>query len=188
MGSADEVLKAREAAAERPVADAMVTCPKTHDPRSGLAKIRAFFEDDHVHVALIVAADRRLVTTIERSDLAAATSSSAPVAKLGTLIGRTAGPADTLGAVTAMLLREGRRRMAVVDGSGRLLGLLCLKRDGTGYCSDEGIRERVQRTAQPRNQHSHAPSADHAEQPATAHRPQLSISGTLRAYRGPARS
>ena len=49
----------------------MVTCPKTHSPRSGLEKIRAFFEDDHVHVALIVATDGRLVTTIERSDLAA---------------------------------------------------------------------------------------------------------------------
>ena len=69
----------------------MVTCPKTHGPGSGLEKIRAFFEDDHVQVALIVATDGRLVTTIERSDLAAATSSSAPVAKLGTLIGRTAG-------------------------------------------------------------------------------------------------
>lgn len=153
---------------EWPVADAMVTCPRTHGPRSGLAKIRAFFEDDHVHVALIVAADGRLLTTIERSDLAAATSRPAPVAKLGTLIGRTAGPADPLGAVTEMLLREGRRRLAIVDGSGRLLGLLCLKRDGTGYCSDEGIRERAQRTAQPRNQHSHALPAGHAEQPAAA--------------------
>jgi hypothetical protein len=163
-----------ETAAERPVADAMVTCPKTHGPRSGLEKIRAFFEDDHVHVALIVAADGRLVTTIERSDLAAATSGSASVAKLGTLIGRTAGPADPLGAVTATLLREGRRRLAVVDGSGRLLGLLCLKRDGTGYCSDEGIRERAQRTAQPRNQRSHALPAGHAEEPGAANRPQLS--------------
>ena len=134
---------ARETAAERPVADAMVTCPKTHGPRSGLEKIRAFFEDDHVHVALVVAADGRLVTTIERSDLAAAIPSSAPVAKLGTLIGRTAGPADPLAATTAALLREGRRRLAVLDDSGRLLGLLCLKKDGTGYCSDEGISERT---------------------------------------------
>jgi len=160
-----------ETAAERPVADAMVTCPKTHGPRSGLEKIRAFFEDDHVHVALIVAADGRLVTTIERSDLAAATSSSTPVAKLGTLIGRTAGPADPLGAVTAMLLREGRRRLAIVDGSGQLLGLLCLKRDGTGYCSDEGIRERAQRTTPPRNQHSSTLPAGPAEQLTAAPQP-----------------
>ena len=152
----------------------MVTCPKTHGPRAGLEKIRAFFEDDHVHVALIVAADGRLVTTIERSDLAAATSGSASVAKLGTLIGRTAGPADPLGAVTATLLRKGDAVLAIVDGSGRLLGLLCLKRDGTGYCSDEGIREHAQRTTQPRNQHSHALPASHAEEPGAA---------TARSYR-----
>ena len=138
------VLTVSETPAEGRVADAMVTCPKTHGPGIGLAKIRALFEDDHVHMALIVAADGRLVTTIERADLAAATSSFAPVAKLGTLIGRTAGPADPLAAATATLLRQGRRRLAVVDHSGRLLGLLCMKKDRTGYCSDEGIRQRAQ--------------------------------------------
>ena len=142
--------------ADRRVADAMVTCPKTHSPETGLEKVRAFFEDDHHHMALIVAPDGRLVTTIERSDLAAATPDSALIAKLGTLIGRTAGPADSLAAATATLLRAGRRRLAVVDDSGRLLGLLCLKKDGTGYCSDEGIRERAQRATQPQNQHSQA--------------------------------
>ena len=134
-------------ATEKRVADAMVTCPKTDGPESGLEKIRACFEDDHLHMALIVAPDGRLVTTIERPDLAAATSSSAPAARLGTLIGRTAGPADPLAAATAALLRAGRRRLAVVDDSGRLLGLLCLKKDGTGYCSDEGIRERASNAA-----------------------------------------
>jgi CBS-domain-containing membrane protein len=127
----------------------MITRPKTHVPGSGVEQVRVFFEDGHVHMALIVAPDGRLVTTIERADLAAATSSSAPVVKLGTLTGRTARPADPLGAATAALLREGRRRLAVVDDSGRLLGLLCLKKDRTGYCFDEGIRERAQRAAQP---------------------------------------
>jgi CBS-domain-containing membrane protein len=123
------------------VGDVMVTRPKTHGPESGLEKIVAFFSDEHVHMALIVAEDGRLVTTIERPDLAARPGSAA-VAGLGTLIGRTAGPADLLSAATATLLRKGRRRLAVVDDSGRLLGLLCLKEDGTGYCSDEGIRAR----------------------------------------------
>jgi CBS-domain-containing membrane protein len=136
-------MRASETQAVRRVADAMVTRPKTHGPGSGLAEIRAFFDDDHVHMALIVATDGRLVTTIERPDLAAATSSSVSVATLGTLDGRTAGPADPLAAATATLLREGRRRLAVVDESGRLLGLLCLTRNGTGYCSDEGIGERA---------------------------------------------
>jgi hypothetical protein len=87
---------ARKSAAGRRVGDAMVTYPKTHGPGSGLAEIRAFLEDDHVHMALIVAAGGRLVTTIERPDLAATTSSSVAAAKLGTLIGRTAEPADPL--------------------------------------------------------------------------------------------
>lgn len=142
---AERVPTARKSAAGRRVGDAMVTYPKTHGSGSGLAEIRAFLEDDHVHMALIVAAGGRLVTTIERPDLAATTSISVAAAKLGALIGRTAGPADPLDAATATLLREGRRRLAVVDDFGRLLGLLCLKRDGTGYCSDEGIRGRAQR-------------------------------------------
>jgi CBS-domain-containing membrane protein len=136
-------------AARRLVADVMVTCPKTFGPECPLERLRAFFEDDHLHMALIVAPDGVLVTTIERPDLAAATSSSTPGAKLGTLIGRTARPADPLGPATATLLRERRRRLAVVDDGGRLLGLLCLKKDGTGYCSDEGIRQRAQDATQP---------------------------------------
>jgi CBS-domain-containing membrane protein len=127
----------------RCVADAMVTSAKTHGLGSGLETIRAFFDDQHVHMALIVAPDGRLVTTIERPDLPAATSRSALAVRLGKLFGRTARPADPLGDATAALLREGRRRLAVVDDSGRLLGLLCLKKDGTGYCSDDGIRERA---------------------------------------------
>lgn len=125
------------------VADAMVRFPKTHGPGCIVDDARALFEDDHVHMALIVAEDGRLVTTIERGDLAAAVPGSTPARELGTLIGRTARPTDPLDATTAALLREQRRRLAVVDDSEQLLGLLCLKKDGTGYCSDEGIRERA---------------------------------------------
>lgn len=125
------------------VADVMVRSPKLNGPGTRLEEIRALFEDDHVHMALIVAIDGRLVTTIERADLAAALPGSTPANELGTLVGRTAQPADPLDAATAALLRERRRRLAVVDDSGLLLGLLCLKEDGTGYCSDEGIRERA---------------------------------------------
>jgi CBS domain len=131
-------------AAQARVADGMVTCPKTHSPDYGLGTVRAFFADDHLHMLLIVANDGRLITTIERHDLAAITSNSLPVTKLGTLIGRTVRPTDPLGAATAMLLRQGRRRVAVTDEFGRLHGLLCLKKDRTSYCTDAGIRERAE--------------------------------------------
>jgi len=120
----------------------MISYPKTHDLGTTADEIRAFFEDDHVHMALIVRTDRRLVTTIERADLSARPPVLTLAAELGTLTGRTVGPAQKLDAVTAGLLRERRRRKAVVDDCGRLLGLLCLKKDGSGYCSDDAIRQR----------------------------------------------
>ena len=138
-----QTLAARQHGVGNRAADAMVTCPKTHSPESSVEEIRALFDDEHVHIALIVGRDGRLITTIERPDLAAAVPSSTPVAELGTLVGRTVGPSSPLDAATAALLREGRRRLAVVDRSGRLLGLLCLKRHGNGYCSDEGVRARA---------------------------------------------
>ena len=125
------------------VADVMVRFSKKHGLGSALPEIRALFQDDYVHVALIVATDGLLVTTIERPDFTAALPGSAPARELGVLTGRTAGPADPLEAATAALPRARRRRLAVVDDSGRLVGLLCLKKDETGYCSDEGIRERA---------------------------------------------
>ena len=135
-----------------PVTDVMLNHPKVHDVGSSVAQMRALFDDDHVHIALIVAADGRLISTVERSDLAAATARSGPVAGLGTLAGRTVGPSSPLDAATAALVREGRRRLAVVDHCGRLLGLLCQKRDGRGYCTDEGVRSRAH-DVHGRNQH-----------------------------------
>jgi CBS-domain-containing membrane protein len=134
---------AQEGTVGNQVSDVMVTGPKVYGPESTLEEIRALFSDDHVHIALVVATDGRLITTIERADLAATTSSSTAIAGLGTLVGRTVGPSYPVDAATAVLLGEGRRRLAVVDHSGRLLGLLCLKRDGKGYCSDDGIRARA---------------------------------------------
>src|ERR1700739_755245 len=50
----------------RRVSDAMITCPVTYGPESPPEKIRVSFQDDHRHMALIVASDGRLITTIER--------------------------------------------------------------------------------------------------------------------------
>jgi CBS-domain-containing membrane protein len=135
------------------VAGVMVTSPKTHDPWCPLQTIRDFFDDDHVHMALVVAPDGRLITTIERQDLVGATVGASCAGELGTLVGRTVAPSRAVAAAREKLSRERRRRLAVVDASGRLLGLLCLKRDGTGFCSDEGIRGRAEER-QPLRRHS----------------------------------
>lgn len=125
-------------------ADAMVTCAKTLGPDSTLEDVRAFFEDDHVQMALVVATDGRLITAIERTDIAGEISSHTLAAELGKLAGRLVGPSFSLASATADLLRDGRRRLAVVDKRGHLLGLLCLKRGARGYCSDAGIRARAE--------------------------------------------
>jgi len=121
----------------------MITRPQTHDLASGLHDIVACFEDDHVHMALVVAPDGRLISTIERVELPPSGPASLRACELGTLTGRTIDPAAGLDATTALLVRQRRRRLAVVDDSGRLLGLLCLKKDCTGYCSDDGIGDRA---------------------------------------------
>lgn len=128
------------------VAQAMVTIPKTHSAETTGADLVELFENEHVHMALIVAPDGRLVTTIERPDLHH-NSMAANAIEFGTLDGRTVSPAQELDAVLTVLAKSGRRRLAVVDDEGRLVGLLCVKRDGTGCCSDEGIRERATSTS-----------------------------------------
>ena len=61
----------------------------------------------------------------------------------GTLAGRTINPHRSLESAMAILKRDQRRRLAVIDGSGHLMGLLCLKRSGDGCCSDEGVCKRA---------------------------------------------
>ena len=119
----------------------MVTIPNTHSPEITLEEIRELFEDDHVRMALIVASSGHLITTIERSDLNVASGTRA-ASTLGTLVDRTVAPSQSLAAATAALKRKCKRRLAVVEDSGRLVGLLCLRRDGNGFCS-VGIRRRV---------------------------------------------
>ena len=124
------------------VDEAMITCPATHRLGSSLAEIGRFFQDDHVHLALVVAPDGHLVTTINRADLAVRAASTTTAEACGTLAGRTVSPSDDLDAVAAWMTETAQRRAAVVDDSGKLLGLLCLKKTGTGFCSDQDIRQR----------------------------------------------
>jgi CBS domain-containing protein len=118
----------------------MVTSPTVHDPRTTVAQLRAFFRDDHVHIALLVE-DHKLVGTVDRSDLEA-TLKSQPASAIARLQGRTVRPDHTLAAAFKAMKRDDRRRLAVTSDDSTLLGLLCLKQSGLGFCSDADVRSR----------------------------------------------
>ncbi|MCO7219688.1 CBS domain-containing protein [Klenkia sp. PcliD-1-E] len=123
----------------RTAGEAMVRVPKTCGTGTTIGQARAFFADDHVH-ALLVVDGAQLVAVVERVDLTG--PDRAPVAALGRLHGRTVPPSEPVAVVAARLRAEGRRRTAVVDDDGRLLGLLCFKRSGRGFCTDADIAAR----------------------------------------------
>ncbi|WP_146031877.1 hypothetical protein [Arthrobacter sp. AFG7.2] len=105
--------------------------------------MRSLFGDDHVHMALIVDARGNLLTTLEPSDIPADARGAAKAAVFGMVRHRTIDPKLPADVATAVLQAAGRRRLAVVDGRGKLLGLLCLKRTGLGFCSDAGVASRA---------------------------------------------
>jgi CBS domain-containing protein len=124
------------------VAEAMVTDPKTHGPPTTVGELRSFFCDDHVHLALLVQGGR-LLSTVERHDLPMDLDDSAPAWPAGTLVGRTIRPDASAAAAHERMRRSGRRRLAVIDDHGALLGLLCLKASGDGFCSDRDVANRA---------------------------------------------
>jgi hypothetical protein len=129
---------------------------------------------------LVVDPRGRLLTCVERGDVPAAVSGSAAATDFGTLAGRTVDPSVPLQEATAALVSSGRRRLAVVDGRGRLLGLLCRKRRGHGYCSDAGIRARADERRGERYPGGAPPSP--CEDPAPA-QPPLHSSAPVRGLR-----
>ena len=127
-------------AADPTVADVVVRHPKTLDAGSTVAAARAQLADEHVHMVLLTR-DGVLLGTLVRADLARA-DEGAPALAHAVLAGRTI--AATVRADDALRVLVGRdeRRRAVVDEDGRLLGLLCLKRRGHGFCSDRDVAAR----------------------------------------------
>lgn len=121
------------------VADAMVTVPKTAPARISVAEARAAFADPKVHLLLLTRGDR-LATTLTRADLAGA--GAGPARRHGTTAGRVTAPSVPLDEAAGWMRRTGTRRLAVITGADRLVGLLCLKADGSGFCSDRDVRAR----------------------------------------------
>ena len=117
----------------------MLTHIKLSPANVTVRDLQRLFGDDHVHVALIVA-NGRLLSVIARTDLT--DRHSGPAVALGRLKSRVVAPDADLDQMWRAMLGSGRRRLAVVAADGTLRGLLCLKRDGTGFCSDPDVRAR----------------------------------------------
>lgn len=124
------------------VSEVMLTSVKTLLPTASLDEAAAQLTSSHVHMVLLVD-DDVLVGTLRREDLPPTWSDGQTAMSFSLLDDRTVPPDATLTAAREVMQRAGVRRLAVIDDAGRLLGLLCLKRSGTGFCTDEGVAARA---------------------------------------------
>ncbi len=123
------------------VPDVLLQRPKTLPADVSVARARGEFGDDHVHMLLLVGPDERLAGTLVREDLDGAVDG--PALEYATLEERTIDISLSAEAARQVLMAAGQRRRAAVDDEGRLVGLLCLKRRRTGFCSDVDVASRA---------------------------------------------
>ncbi len=133
-----------------PVSDVMLRHPKVLDAQATVDQARAALTDDHVHMVLLTEGST-LVGTLVRTDLPhpiqRSDQGSGPALPWSTLRDRTVPSATSADTVNKLLIERGLRRLAVIDHDGTLLGLMCLKRSRTGFCSDEDGASRAQSRA-----------------------------------------
>jgi CBS-domain-containing membrane protein len=133
-----------------PVSDVMLRHPKVLDAQATVDEARAALTDDHVHMVLLTEGST-LVGTLVRTDLPhpiqRSDQGSGPALPWSTLRDRTVPSATSADTVNKLLIERGLRRLAVIDHDGTLLGLMCLKRSRTGFCSDEDVASRAQSRA-----------------------------------------
>jgi CBS domain-containing protein len=124
------------------VRDVMATRPKTLPASASVDDARSALADDHVHMVLLTRG-AILLGTLVRADLPPTAPGDGPALPWSTLSGRTTAPDVPVAPVRQLLVRAGLRRLAVADADGTLLGLLCLKSSGAGFCSDADITSRA---------------------------------------------
>jgi hypothetical protein len=123
------------------VSEVAVTCPRIHPSTATVGDMRELFLDDHIHMALIVD-EGRLVAAVQRGDLGPGLADRVPARLIGTLVGRTVQPWVSSSVTLASMKATRTRRLAVTGEDGSLLGLLCLKSTGRGFCSDADVAGR----------------------------------------------
>lgn len=124
------------------VAQAMVRRPDVLPTDAGVDDVRAAFDDDHVHMVLLTDGDV-LRGTLVRGDVPDTAPDVQKARRFARLTDRTVSATEPTDAVLQWLTARQQRRLAVVDDHGRLVGLLCLKASGTGFCSDADVASRA---------------------------------------------
>lgn len=130
----------------RRVAEVMLRSPIVLAATAPVEQARAVLASSHVHMVPLTASGRvgePLLGTVLGDDLPApGRQGGDSVLAHARLVGRTV-RADLRAEDARRAMRTaGHRRLAVVDDTGRLLGLLCLKRSGEGFCTDAGVQSR----------------------------------------------
>jgi CBS domain-containing protein len=125
------------------VADVLVRHPKTLPTDATVAQARQAFLDDHVHMLLLVDAGGHLTGTLVRTDLPDSAASADPARPYAQLNHRTVDASLPAEEARQLLVAQNQRRRAAIDNEGRLVGLLCLKRRRTGFCSDADVDARA---------------------------------------------
>lgn len=123
------------------VGEAMLRHPTVHGVTLSVGEARAIFAAHPKTHLLLLVDGRRLVSTVTREDLDAArrVDDDAPATHVGSLEHRTVGPDVPLAPTREEMVETGQRRVAVVGPEMELMGLLCLKRRLTDFCTDDGV-------------------------------------------------
>jgi CBS domain-containing protein len=126
---------AREEAARRLVGDVMVSRPKTLPAAATVAELRAQFANPKVQTALL-ADGPRFAGAIAPEELPADAPDDAPARDYARTDVPTLQPGATMAEALDLLDRRGDHRLVVLGDDGTtLMGLLCLDKTGTSFCT-----------------------------------------------------
>lgn len=124
------------------VADVVMRLPKTMPIDTPVRDARAALGADHVHM-LLLTDQGWLGGTLTRGDIPDHADDMALALTYAEVEGCTVSSDLPAEQARLLMIRRDQRRLAVVDADGTLLGLLCLKRRHTGFCTDEDVNARA---------------------------------------------
>lgn len=121
----------------------MINYPKQVDSTITIGQAVELFTDEHVHMLLLVE-NQQLVGTLLRTDLHDEhLPPELPAKPFSVLSGRWVRADHDAADLLTRMTSQRIRRLAVVDETLTLKGLVCLKRTGNGFCSDADVQARA---------------------------------------------